>query len=408
MISLEDVFAGKCDYIKIDQYPGASDVLIVFAHLGYPRGKFAMSRLLANARQTRVYVNCHQNSWFQSGLGPYTASVDETAALLKQILAVLNPSRTLCTGMSMGGYGAMLFGLLLECDYILAFTTEITIGAEYSRSYTVNGLKHYDERYRSLSDLVHRNRRTKIFQIYGAYDKIDLSLLWPIAFNIEQRQMLKLFMVAGDHQVPLKLDIPAIIFTILDTNSMTFSNVHATSCFHHRPASPEIYCYSAAHRFSGDGQQADLYRAIRNVPACLETSWMALYFANACFDLKKIPEGRAALLKCVQLDPNWYISRHALGLSYQATGHHEEAVTQYVASLALQPAASSSRLRMANALVQLGRTDEAAGHYEYIIINSPSITEAHDRLKSLRESSRLKSGSDLTRFPAQIDQAGRV
>src|SRR6202041_292958 len=103
------------------------------------------------------------------------------------------------------------FGLLLECDFVLAITAEISLGEKYSRSWTVNTLREYDFRYRSLADLIHRNRKTQIFAVYGAYDIVDLSLLWPVAYDIERRERLQLFMVSGDHKAAVQLDIDRIL-----------------------------------------------------------------------------------------------------------------------------------------------------------------------------------------------------
>jgi dienelactone hydrolase len=207
-VGIQEILKGEHQYIRVDREYGSDTVLIIFSHIGYPAGKFAMSNALANISATKIFINCRDSAWYQQGIEGVSSSIDETVVVLTELLEKIAPARVFTTGMSMGGYAALLFGLKLKCDAVLAFTAEVAVGAEHLRSFTLNKRKVYDYKYRSLANLVWQNSSTKIFGIYGAYDLVDLALLSTIAPAIEKRELFTLHLVSGGHQVTHRLDIP--------------------------------------------------------------------------------------------------------------------------------------------------------------------------------------------------------
>lgn len=189
-----------------------SDVLIVaFSHVGYPEGKFAFTNAFANLHCNKLFLNCPGNSWYQNGIPGFGDSVEAAAMQLKLHIAELGVRRTIFVGMSMGGYGALLFGLLVGADIILAFTAEVQIGSERGRSFVENRIRFFDPVYQNLSYLINENTKSQLFLIYGEGDLLDLSLLWPISSKIVERKRLQFFMVEGGHQCTLNLNVPLIV-----------------------------------------------------------------------------------------------------------------------------------------------------------------------------------------------------
>ena len=69
----------------------------------------------------RILVRDIRNSWYHRGIPGLGSHVDEVAASLRGLVRSIRPSRVLTIGQSMGGYAAILFGMLLDADRIIAF-----------------------------------------------------------------------------------------------------------------------------------------------------------------------------------------------------------------------------------------------------------------------------------------------
>ena len=384
-MTLNDVIRGKSKHLRLVPRTGSTELVIAFSHLGYPSGHFAMSRALADLSVNILYVNSGEDSWYQRGLGEEAPSIDATLELLKQLIEHLDPTKIICVGISMGGYAALLFGLLLKCDIILAITAEITIGETFSRSWTANTLQRYDARYRSLAYLIQQNSQTKIFAIYGAYDIIDLSLLWPIAREIEHGDTLKLFMVSGDHKIAVNLPVRSLVDALLRDGKLTFRDIHETLAFAERPDAEELYSFAFIKKYEDEPDKSILYQALKDLPSARERSWMCLFFGKILFDCKRFQEAEEVFLKGVKLDPHSHSLWHSLGLNYQANHEHEKASESYAIALAIRPEATITRMRYANALAALGNFIIAESEYRRVLQQAPHLVEAQAQLAKLLE-----------------------
>jgi tetratricopeptide (TPR) repeat protein len=293
----------------------------------------------------------------------------------------------------MGGYAALLFGLMLNWQYVIAITPEITIGEAFSRSWTANTLRRYDVRYRSLAHLIQKNNTTQVFSIFGAYDIIDLSLLWPIANEIERGNNFKLYMVSGDHKVAVNLPVNKIIETVLRDGRLASKDIHETLAFAERPTADEIYSFAFIKRYEDEPNRSFLYDALKDLPTLHTRSWMCLYFGKSLFDCKRFKEAEDVLTNGANLDPHSHAIWHILGLTYQATGRHEEARNSYASALALRPEATTTRLRYANALAAVGEASAAESEYRLVLSQAPHLVEAQTRLVQLIELSAKTASS---------------
>jgi hypothetical protein len=69
----------------------------------------------------RILVRDIKNSWYHRGVPGLGGHVDEVAASLRGLIRSIRPSRVWTIGQSMGGYAAILFGMLLDAERIIAF-----------------------------------------------------------------------------------------------------------------------------------------------------------------------------------------------------------------------------------------------------------------------------------------------
>jgi pimeloyl-ACP methyl ester carboxylesterase len=69
----------------------------------------------------RILIRDVVNAWYHRGVPGLGAHVDEVAATLRALVRAIRPGRVTTIGQSMGGYAAIMFGMLLGVDRIAAF-----------------------------------------------------------------------------------------------------------------------------------------------------------------------------------------------------------------------------------------------------------------------------------------------
>jgi len=85
---------------------------------------FGRTKKLENRRGrrfNRILVRDIHNSWYHRGVPGLGGHVDEVATSLRGLVRSIRPGRVMTIGQSMGGYAALLFGMLLGAERIVAF-----------------------------------------------------------------------------------------------------------------------------------------------------------------------------------------------------------------------------------------------------------------------------------------------
>lgn len=126
---------------------------------GIPRFEFVnfMETHFKNISR-HFYTDKYLNSYHQ-GIHEITNNIDETTEYLKN--EIKNYKNVICLGVSSGGYAAILFGSLLNINYVLAFIPQ-----------TLRRNKNIDEKYRDISRFI--NETTKYY-IYGDLSVSDVN-----------------------------------------------------------------------------------------------------------------------------------------------------------------------------------------------------------------------------------------
>jgi hypothetical protein len=69
----------------------------------------------------KVLVRDSGNSWYHRKIDGLGAHPDETAEALRALIVAIAPSKVITIGQSMGAYAAVMYGLLLKVDSVIAF-----------------------------------------------------------------------------------------------------------------------------------------------------------------------------------------------------------------------------------------------------------------------------------------------
>lgn len=144
--------------------PGDDDILVVvFSQVRVPAGKFGLERLFSRTRHSCLFLNDTQFGWY---LGLDTA-ID---AKIAEALSRTKAGRIIYYGSSMGGYGALMTGLLRQDGAIHAFGTELRAGYPGTQS-SDHGIRSDDPRLFTFDDAPLPDFPVHLY--FGILDPVD-------------------------------------------------------------------------------------------------------------------------------------------------------------------------------------------------------------------------------------------
>lgn len=108
-----------------------SEVLVLafggmMSGLGMP--PFEFMKTFSDKSYSCVFFKDFHQFWYQKGLLGFTNDVYGTRDFIQSIIADVNPRYVITLGTSSGGYAAIMFGILLGVNRILAFSPQTKIG----------------------------------------------------------------------------------------------------------------------------------------------------------------------------------------------------------------------------------------------------------------------------------------
>ncbi len=69
----------------------------------------------------KILVRDSGNSWYHRNIDGLGTHPDETAASLRALIREINPGKVVTIGQSMGAYAALMYGMLLDAQQVIAF-----------------------------------------------------------------------------------------------------------------------------------------------------------------------------------------------------------------------------------------------------------------------------------------------
>jgi pimeloyl-ACP methyl ester carboxylesterase len=147
---------------------------------------FGRTKKLENliaTRFNRILVRDVFNGWYHRGVPGMGADINEVSATLRGLIDAMAPCRVHAIGQSMGGYAAIMFGMLLGADRITAFAPLSHLDAEEAIRYGDLGFLSVMERLRqdrprvAYLDLVGLGRsvgfRGELQVVFGTHPRQD-------------------------------------------------------------------------------------------------------------------------------------------------------------------------------------------------------------------------------------------
>jgi hypothetical protein len=113
---------------------GSDTLVVAFSSWNAPAGRFRPYRLLLSLPYSLLFVNCPANAWYLTAIPGLGRSPDAAIEALQGLIAASGCRRVVTYGGSMGGFGAIRFGLALAADAIVVHGVDALIGLAGSRS----------------------------------------------------------------------------------------------------------------------------------------------------------------------------------------------------------------------------------------------------------------------------------
>jgi len=149
-----------------------------------------------------IFIKDRYQVWYSNGIFGIGNSIDECIPKLKNIINNINYSKIITCGASMGAYGALIFGKLLNVDQILAFSPQIFLDKNTRKIYKDNRWeKNFNDiyklnklKYSDLSKIDFSNIK-KIELFVGKESKLDQIHI----LQLKKKENMNLTIVNGGH-----------------------------------------------------------------------------------------------------------------------------------------------------------------------------------------------------------------
>ena len=156
-------------------------MLIAFGGVG---GKLAMPpfeffNITSGFGIKKIFVRDVQKAWYHHGLPGVGTTIAHVVEALEKDIAAQSVERLVICGNSMGGYAAILFGLLLGADIVLAFSPQTFIGK-------MRRFLHRDSRWNEEMKKLHSSERAQrnYFDLRAVFRRqVNRKTIFHIYYN---------------------------------------------------------------------------------------------------------------------------------------------------------------------------------------------------------------------------------
>ncbi len=198
--SNRDISSEPLDVIVEDH--GTKTLVIAFGGCGMNpdtgESQYGYAGFLQQYDVSRILVRDHFLVWYLIGVRGLSTDVESTVISLQKLITEIQPQETLAVGTSGGGFAAILFGVLVGLDRVVAINPQTLLqrGVEcyaHGNLYQIKWTNPSEEQYRDLTNLPETDTMVDI--VYGKDSPVDYfhSNRMRVLSNIRVTE------VEGDH-----------------------------------------------------------------------------------------------------------------------------------------------------------------------------------------------------------------
>jgi len=130
------------DDVLLDRIVPGAPLVIAFGFVSWTTrpafdfyGRLRKLEQASGQHLNKILVRDSGNAWYHRRIAGLGNHVDETAQALRDLVRRIAPSTVTTLGQSMGGYAAVMYGLLLEAQQIVAFGPLSFLDVQQARLY---------------------------------------------------------------------------------------------------------------------------------------------------------------------------------------------------------------------------------------------------------------------------------
>ena len=163
---------------KLIKRASSNKLVVFFSGTDKSNGSFDFFKSANIINHNVLLINNGINAWYQSGIPGFSFSLSDTADKISRCAEQLDCDEIITVGVSMGGYGAILIGSILDTR-VLAFSFDTVLRHPLSRS-AKRMPKNIMPHYKQLRPII-INSKCKITALCGEMDFSDLLSLSRIS-----------------------------------------------------------------------------------------------------------------------------------------------------------------------------------------------------------------------------------
>jgi hypothetical protein len=202
---LDNQIVKQSDQPVLADFSGEGRVLVVTFAAYAPKqftpfefyGRLKKIEQISGCQVNKILVRDLSNSWYHYGVPGFGRDIAEAVSRLKAMISEMSPSRVITLGQSMGAFGAVLYGSLLDVDAVIAFGPLAVFDLELFYYFSEHRWSDVVKRvasapppvfYRDLPRLIDSlSIRTRFHVYYGTKPTGDPSdkLKWPGAVHYD-------------------------------------------------------------------------------------------------------------------------------------------------------------------------------------------------------------------------------
>jgi hypothetical protein len=218
----QDIIFPCVRFLKKDSSP----LLINFSPVNSSSWKYNGQYFFKDLDFSILFVNDVRSCWYANGVDSLSFNIDGLIKNLKYIIDLLKPEKLVTFGASMGGWGALFFGIKLSANTVIAINPELEMFREGSRTKGIikpNVHPHSNIKYQLTSP------KNDVHLFFSKHDVVD-SVFMTEALYFKNKN-LHVYEVDSNHVVGdalqmMKRDLLMLIeFSFLECTNTTFVNI---------------------------------------------------------------------------------------------------------------------------------------------------------------------------------------
>ncbi|HEN8707030.1 TPA: hypothetical protein U8209_003521 [Pseudomonas putida] len=319
-------------HFKVVERPGSKRLMVFLAGTDKTDGKFDFWHV-GNAQASHLlFLNNGRNEWYQQGIPGFGDSHEGTVRYLKDLVQYLQVEEVFFVGVSMGGYGAVLYGTELGAK-VMAFGYDTRLKIAGSRSQK-RMPKDIRVAFSDLRPLI-QSSSVQVLQIAGECDALDLVAASHVR-DLENVKTLTLTGV-GHGGAPFIKEHYGLVEFVRDwADGVALPEITEAGASVNNPSLVRSLhkTFLAFRDKDWEAVEVEAERALRLDARHEYSNYM---MGTSLLERKKVAEALKYLLMSVGSAPHYIGARYRLGRALMLSNQHSYAKVHFVTYLKSNP-----------------------------------------------------------------------